>query len=141
MKYGTFTLLAGLALALPLPAFATSGDDESLNNVKIRFERLDRNRDGRVTMSEVEQVRGGCFRRSDRNRDSHLDPDEFADMLGDVSRRAADRRFATIDANDDRRLSYVEFMARPVGLFALIDSDGDGGLTLAEARSFERGTE
>ena len=77
MKYGTFTLLAGLALALPLPAFATSGDEESLNNVQIRFERLDRNRDGRLTMSEMEQVRGGCFRRSDRNRDSHLDPDEF----------------------------------------------------------------
>ncbi len=141
MKYGILTILAGLALVAPLPAFATSGDDESLNHVEKRFERLDRDHDGRVTMSELERARGGCFRRSDRNRDSHLDPAEFADMLHDVSRSVADRRFATLDANDDERLGYDEFMARPAGLFGLIDSNGDGVLTLAEARSFKRGIE
>lgn len=139
MRYGTLTMLAVLmTLALPLPAFATSGDDESLSNLQNRFERLDRDRDGRVTMAEVERARGGCFRRSDRNRDSHLDPDEFADMLHDVSRSVADRRFATLDDNGDHRLGYDEFMARPAGLFRLIDSDGDGALTLAETRSFKR---
>lgn len=138
MKYGTITVLAGLALATPLPAFATSGDDESLKHVQKRFERLDRDHNGRLTMAEVQRARGRCFRRSDRNRDRHLNPDEFAVMLHDTSRSTADRRFATLDANDDRRLSYDEFMARPVRLFALIDSDGDGGLTLAEARSFKR---
>lgn len=141
MKYGALTILAGLALAPPLPALASSGDDESLSHLLKRFERLDRNHDGRVTVREVERARGGCFRRSDGNRDSHLDPDEFADMLHDISRPVADRRFATIDANDDRRLSYDEFMARPARLFALIDNDGDGGLTLEEARSFTRGIE
>jgi len=140
MKYATLTLLAGLALALPLPAFATSGDDESLSKLPDRFERLDRDGDGRVTISEVKRARGGCFRRSDRNRDSHLDRGEFAHMLH-TSRPVADRRFARIDTNDDQRLSYAEIMARPARLFALYDSNGDGGLTLAEARFVKRGIE
>ncbi len=133
--------MAGLALALPLPAFATSGDDETLKKLPERFARLDRDGDGRVTMKEVERARRGCFRHADQNRDSHLNIHEFAHMVKNASRSVADRRFARIDTNDDQRLSYAEFMARPVRLFGLYDSNGDGGLTLAEARFVKRGIE
>jgi hypothetical protein len=79
--------------------------------VASRFERLDRNGDGRVAPREVPTMLPERFRRFDADGDG-------AFTLGELARAMLAR------AKDRCRL-----------VFAKLDHDGDGGLTLADAES------
>jgi hypothetical protein len=66
-----------------------------------RFDRLDRDRDGRITRNEVLSPRAAAFRKLDVNHDNLLTFEEWSVRTTD--------RFAGADANRDGWLSRVEF--------------------------------
>ena len=66
-----------------------------------RFDRADRDDDGRITLEELYQPRRTAFARLDTNRDGKLSFEEWAVRTT--------RKFTEADANRDRALTRPEF--------------------------------
>jgi hypothetical protein len=66
-----------------------------------RFDRADRDNDGRVTVEEMTWQRRRNFQRLDANHDGQLSFEEWASSTL--------RKFAQADANNDRALNRAEF--------------------------------
>jgi hypothetical protein len=123
--------------------------------VKVPFRKLDQNRDNRLTKREW-AVDSATFRSLDRNRDGYVSAAEYAgapgagrgdngfsvkDKNGDgvlTTREYGDpASFDRVDRNDDRRITYDEFLNPPAAatrmeLFDQLDRNRDGILTQGE---------
>jgi hypothetical protein len=66
-----------------------------------RFDRADRDNDGRVTLEELTYARRRAYARLDTNHDGHLSFEEWAVRTL--------TKFATADGNHDRALDRTEF--------------------------------
>jgi Ca2+-binding EF-hand superfamily protein len=126
-------------------------DPTAMMTPQMVFARLDRDRDGSITMNELNpadrQVFGAVFERLDRNRDRSIDGQEFTSgwqlIRGRISgvatqmqnnMRAASQTnplFAALDLDGDGSLSAAEIDAAPVTLRKL-DANGDGAVSQAE---------
>jgi len=76
--------------------------------VEARFQRLDRNRDGLITRSEVPTMDPARFLRFDRNRDARLTPSELERVLGRQAESRCHAVFARMDLDRDGVLSAAE---------------------------------
>jgi hypothetical protein len=81
------------------PAEPPSADDRSRE--QRRFDRADRNRDGRITLEELTNPRHRAFARLDTNHDGRLSFEEWAVRTL--------HKFTTADANHDNALDRAEF--------------------------------
>lgn len=131
-------VLLALALAAParLPAEAPPAPEkgrgsEEKNPYAERFEQLDRNRDGYVTLPEW-PLQEASFHVVDRNKDGRLSRRE---LLTPNLLRAdpLEERFLELDANRDGRLSTGERRRNGTGLDRL-DRNADGYVTPLEYR-------
>lgn len=91
-----------------------------------RFDRLDVNRDGRVSLQEWAGDRV-VFERLDLNRDGYLTRDELR-RHGDAA-----GSFDRLDVNHDRRISLKEWPGNRL-TFDRLDLNHDGYLTREELR-------
>lgn len=83
-------------VAPPLPPAADARTKE-----QRRFDRADRDKDGRITLNELYEPRRKAFARLDRNGDGRLSFEEWAVRTRD--------RFQDADANRDGALSRTEY--------------------------------
>jgi hypothetical protein len=101
----------GAASGTPLDALP-SGDPNGLHGAappeasevtreQKRFDRLDRDRDGRITRNEMLSPRAAAFRKLDTNHDNLLTFEEWSVRTTD--------RFAGADVNRDGWLSRAEY--------------------------------
>lgn len=119
--------LAALLLAPPAAAQQGPGLD-------MMFGRADADGDGRITEDELAAMRARNFARADRNGDGRLSAVEVEAVqtrLARFSSAMADGA-ARMDTNADGAIARDEFMATP-GWFRLLDIDGDGAVSRAEA--------
>lgn len=130
--------------------------DQAAAMADQRFQRLDADRDGRVTAQEMQQQRqvrrgerqGQIFDRLDTNRDGALSRQEFAargQMLGAMrgqqagrggmrqNPQRAQRRVERLFGSDGV-LTREEFRARALQRFERMDGNRDGRVTMAERR-------
>lgn len=128
---------------LPDDAYRLPGVDELL-------ERLDRDRNGALSMREAARDRTlpRVFERADTNRDEELDREELTRLLDSVRERMQKRErerarpvpykipFSAWDKNDDGRLEQNEFLERRY-LFARIDRNRDAAVTRDEVERYE----
>jgi Ca2+-binding EF-hand superfamily protein len=134
----TFTaLLAGVGLLV--------AQTEKKNN----FSPIDTNQDGVITLDETDAHNSKAFKDADKDADGYLSPEEssgtgiFPDRDNDG--RTSEKEFVTFlrrhflrsDQNDDGSLTEAEMKQPPkplskAQLFAEVDPDGDGKITLAE---------
>ncbi len=111
-------ILAGTAIAAALGTYALAqgaGDSKTRAGSPPRalfLERMDANKDGKVTKAEFDAFRAESFKSADKNGDGVLDKDEFA-LYGDLRRaEGIERFFARYDKNKDGKIAADEMPAR-----------------------------
>jgi Ca2+-binding EF-hand superfamily protein len=119
--------LAACLLALPAAAQQAPG-------LEMIFNRMDADGDGRIAEAELAAQRAQNFARADRNADGSLSAAEVQAVQARLARFTAAMAdgAARMDRNADGLIARDEFLATP-GWFRLLDSDGDGTLSRAEA--------
>jgi Ca2+-binding EF-hand superfamily protein len=171
MKVIKITLLAGallagtgVASAQPQGARGPAAEvtrDQALARADQRFQRMDANRDGRVTAEELRQVvqarmarreeRGGqrqdqLFERLDTNRDGQLSREEFAQRRALRGERRAARGMGGMDGprggrmamrllGEDGVLTMEEFRQQALRRFERLDANRDGRVSGEERRN------
>ncbi len=117
MKKILFTL-AGLAL---LTGIASA---DSLSHYEIMFKSMDQDEAGKVSANEFFETWKKNFKQQDENGNGVLDHSEVRD----------EKIFQSFDANNDDAVDADEDHAKRREHFAILDTDHDGSLTLAELR-------
>ena len=92
------------------------------------FERIDENRDGKISRAELRNRKMNVFYVRDQDQDGHLSRQEFASLSDPV--------FAALDEDKDGRISGYEFNQGKLTEFETIDGDGDDVITWAEFQAF-----
>lgn len=87
------------ALAGPAPPMPPAADEPTRE--EKRFNRADRDDDGRITLEELFHPRRNAFARLDRNGDGRLAFEEWAVTTS--------TKFSRADANRDRQLDRTEY--------------------------------
>ena len=118
--------IAALALLVAVPAVAVARDHGGHGRGDHgkrgqAFERLDADKDGKVTAEEAKAGSSRFIERADQNGDGVITPDE------------APRLFERIDADGDGKITPEEFAAISAARVMRADADGDGVVTKAEA--------
>lgn len=106
------------------PSTATTADEDF-------FQKLDANRDGRVSLAEFMPWRDAQFDRLDTNKDGGLSREEVAAGKTNFARKILEK-FDRIDANQDQKLSRIEFRAGGRRRFLQFDANRDGYLSKEE---------
>lgn len=135
MKTPIFVIAACVAVATPAFAFAATGEDKG-NRVQERFERVDRNDDGKITRDEAGLAASEMFKRLDTDGDGTVTMAE----IGDGKRgKHGERRFERADADSDGKVTESEFEQVRLHWFERVDSNGDDAITLGEMESARHG--
>jgi Ca2+-binding EF-hand superfamily protein len=141
---GLLATTAALAAAGPAPA-------RSERPALPEFAAMDRDGDGRVTREEMAAARTEGFAAADANRDGALDRTEIETLVRArleatrprraerAARKVTDKFFERADTDRDGFVSAAEQTERlALRGFRVIDSDGDGTITRAEAEAPRR---
>ncbi|MCP4328465.1 MAG: histidine kinase [Alphaproteobacteria bacterium] len=137
MTVRILVFLSILAVSIP-PAAGQSADPpggcDGARAAK-HFDRMDANRDGRVTEDEMMQVRLTLVQRADTNGDGVLSADEFSAAGQGRQGDRAERRFVRLDADNDGAVTMAEIFAVRLAFLRRVDADGDGAMTLTELQA------
>jgi len=130
-------LLPGMTLAAE-PA----GKPQRKNTFDDNFNRVDTNRDGKLSMTEAEKNAPGValrFAVMDANHDGQVSKKELMNFV-EAQRKQAVARFKRADKNGNGKLSKQEARALP-GIYARfdkIDANRDGQVTPREIGRYAR---
>ncbi len=128
----TITTIAATLIVSTFAGAAFAAGKPTGDRSQRAFQRMDRDRDGRVSKTEFIQIRSRAFGRIDRNRDGVLDRAEIKTMMNRVMARRTMRLFDRLDTNRDGKLSRAELPRRAQRRFHLLDTNGDGGVNHEE---------
>lgn len=114
---------AALLVAIPAIAIAREGGERGGHHGKrgAFFERLDTDKDGKLTAEEAKAGSARMLERADRNGDGVVTPDE------------APRMFERVDADGDGKVTADELGAISASRVMRADANGDGAVTREEA--------
>ncbi len=93
-----------------------------------RFERLDKDQNGKLTLEEMQTGKLERWLKADANNDGFVSRDEVAKLR----RNRGAKRFMRKDLNNDGLLSRDEVPRMPQAIFDRLDTDKDGSLSLSE---------
>ncbi len=119
--------LVGLGVLAGVPAAQTSDV-----NIQAIFTLVDTNADQIVTEDEFLRFHAPLFAVFDQNRDGAIARAEF-DRLANRRPNLAQLVFAVFDTDGNGQVNRAEYDRYYQGQFATLDTDRDGGVTLAEA--------
>ncbi|HSQ95226.1 MAG TPA: EF-hand domain-containing protein [Croceibacterium sp.] len=113
-------------------------------NSGTEFDRIDANKDGKLSKAEIEQNRravwlaqakarnSALFKQLDLDHNGSLSADEFAHLIGQPPAFDAQPIITRMDTNHDGQVSREEFLAAEVADFDRLDTNKDGIVTRAE---------
>lgn len=130
-KHCLSALIVGSGLALAGTALAGPDCGKAGKGAAERFERLDANKDGKVTLAELTQSKESWLGKVDVNKDGVATAAELEQSHKALHAERVARIFEKRDANKDGRLTQAESQM-PERWFARSDDNNDGILTAAE---------
>ena len=98
------------------------------------FDDIDADGDGRLTQAEIDTLRNDRHAAHDANGDGNLDLGEFAGLWHETTHPVTVRAFQMLDTDGDAVITRAEYDRPLAGIVALLDRDGDGGLSLKDHR-------
>ena len=98
------------------------------------FERIDANKDGRISGAEARIYQDQKFRELDADGNGTVSFEEMLAAKQARLRTQTDKRFQRLDANGNGSIEPDELAAKSDRRFHRMDDDGDGALTLDEIR-------
>lgn len=100
----------------------------------------DLNKDGKVTLSEFQQVQAGGILRLDADKDGKITKAEAKPLADRAPNGAAmvDRIWGRLDANRDGIITRAEIDAGSKRRFELADTDKDGALSKDELQAMRQ---
>lgn len=128
----TAAALLGTSLSMsPAPAGAGGAMDKQ---IRMMFEKFDKDGDGRICAEEFEDVHMIRFYTLDMDNDGEISREEFVFMQGMRGEPAgrAHQAFNGLDTDRNGRLSVEEFDASRAPSFATLDMNMDGTLSTSE---------
>lgn len=120
------TVMAGAALAA----------EPYLPRIQRAFERVDADRDGKLTAAEFTLAASKRFMRDDANKDGAVSSAEIDAALLAAMQKRRDRMLASLDTDKNGSITQPELDAYVQAMLKAADADSDGSVTLAEARGF-----
>ncbi len=115
-----------------------AGEKRSERRRQTRLDRIDGDKDGRVSLAEAEaaavEAARKRFERMDADKDGFISMAEMSERRGRdrASPRRGDRMLRRLDRDNDRRISAAEAENARRVRFTRMDADNDGVLTVAE---------
>lgn len=113
------------ALGFAVPA-AHAAEDAAAHDPKVAFAESDENQDGRIDRAEFVARLVEIFFHGDRDKDGLLTIAEMEQVV------AFPEDFRDADASGDGKISMPEFLRARAGTFDAADADADGLLSLEE---------
>jgi DNA-binding transcriptional regulator YiaG len=129
--------LSTVALAQEQPAAPPPGDDMAMGF----FDKVDANKDGKVTQDEIDAFKAARFAEADADKDGKLSAAELVAMREKMEAERklarAEKMVERIDRNADGLLTPEELAEgpRPPSMIERMDTDGDGAVSKAEAEA------
>jgi Ca2+-binding EF-hand superfamily protein len=134
MKAGFFG-----ALALFLIAGQVEANEPYLPRNEKSLQRLDMNKDGRISLDEVKPRMDKRLALIDANGDKAITSAEIDVMLQKRVEGRRIRMMELMDGNRDGSITQAEFDRVVEDMFDKADVDNNGGVDLAELQNFKRG--
>ncbi len=134
------TTLLGLGFVALASSIATAAfaNEPYFPRGEKAFQRLDTNKDGRISTAEFAPVMDKRVASMDSNGDKALTAAEIdAALIKRVERRRI-RMMQLLDANKDGTITEAELDGVVEDMFDKADADHNGGVDMAELRSFKR---
>ena len=130
------TILTASLLGLGLLAGAAIAAEPYLPRMQKGFDRVDADKDGKVTASELEPLAAKRFMKEDANGDGSVSSAEIDAALKLVMEKRRNRILANMDANKDGSITKAEVDGFVEAMVKGADANSDGGVSFDEARSF-----
>ena len=129
-----------VALVLPLAAgvlASTAGAREpGIPRGEKTFARLDKDKNGKIELNELQPAASHRFMRLDHNSDDKVTRGEVEDWLRATMERRLERIMTRMDADKDNAISRSELDSYVSGQFNAADANTDGGVTHDEAKAY-----
>ena len=100
------------------------------------FNRLDKNKDSKLSIEEVQPRVARGFKRLDKDRDGNVSAAEIEQHLKEAMERRRDRILANMDGDTDGMITAIEIDAFIAKQFGAADADKDGGVALQELQAY-----
>ncbi len=130
------TMAVIVPLAAGLAASVTQAKEPGIPRGAKTFERLDKDKNGKLELSELQPASVRRFMTLDRNEDDKVTVGEIEDWLRAGMERRRDRIMKRMDADEDDAISRAELDDYVGAQFKSADADTDGGVTRDEARAY-----
>ena len=98
------------------------------------FDAVDTDGDGKLTQAEIDRLRNERHAAHDADGDGNLSLGEFAGLWHETTRPLTVRAFQMLDTDGDAVVTRAEYDRPLAGIVERLDRDGDGGLSLRDAR-------
>jgi Ca2+-binding EF-hand superfamily protein len=126
------------ALALSVLAGVALANEPYMPRGEKALERLDTNKDGRVSLEEMKPRMEKRMSVVDINADKTITTAEIDAMLQKRLERRRDQMLKLMDGNRDGSITQAEFDSVVADMFDKADADNNGGVDLAEMKNFRR---